>query len=248
MPSHPALEHTTHRPWPLPSGPWVGRMTWTDLLFAHWPVPVSALRAHVPGPLAIQECEGSSWVGLVPFRMEGVSGRALPDVPGVSAFNEMNLRLYVTLDDRPGIWFMSLDANSRLAVLGARAVFHLPYFYASMEVRAEGERVLYRSQRIDDGPCVAFRGAYWPASAPYYSTPGTLEHFLTERYCLYAQAPDGTLRRTEIHHPQWPLQQADAVFDVNQVAGPQGIALPDTPPLLHFARRQDVVFWPPARA
>lgn len=248
MINHPAFEMTTHRPYPLPEGAWVGRQTWKDLLFAHWPMKVSALRAFVPKALTIQECEGSAWIGLVPFRIEGLSMRGIPDLPLVSSFPEMNLRTYVELDGKPGVWFFSLDAASTVAVFGARAIFHLPYFAARMDVREEGGRVHYASERQGDGPRVAFRGVYGPVSAPYYSTPGTLEHFLTERYCLYAQAPDGTIQRTNIHHVQWPLQRAEARIEVNEVAGPQGIELPAVPPLLHFAKHLHVVNWLPEQA
>src|SRR5262245_23820541 len=113
---HPALSKTDHRPWPLPAGPWLGRMSWCDLLFAHWPVPADALRPLVPAALAIQEYDCTSWVGLVPFRMKDTMVRGLPDLPGLSAFPEMNLRLYVELGGKPGVWFISLDAANPLAV------------------------------------------------------------------------------------------------------------------------------------
>ena len=217
---HPALAKTDHRPWPLPRGPWRGRMSWCDLLFAHWPVPAAELRPLVPAALAIQELDGTSWVGLVPFRMEGVSVRPLPDLPWLSAFPEMNLRLYVELGGKPGVWFISLDAANPLAVQAARRFFHLPYFDATMSLRREGEGVLYRSERRRDPRRVRFRGAYWPTGPVHQAHPGTLEHFLTERYCLYAQAPDGTIRRTEVHHLPWPLQEAAAEIELNEVTEP----------------------------
>ena len=109
---HPTLQHTKHRPWPLPAGEWTWRQRWCDLLFAHWPVPAADLRPLVPDGLEIEEHGGTSWVGVVPFRMEGVARRPLPDIPGLSSFPELNLRLYVTRDRRPGVWFLSLDATS----------------------------------------------------------------------------------------------------------------------------------------
>src|SRR5262245_45519055 len=165
------------------------RQSWCDLLFAHWPVPAARLRAIVPSRLEIQEHGGTSWAGVVPFRMEGVMLRPLPDLPGVSAFPELNLRLYVELDGKPGVWFVSLDAANRLAVRAARRFFHLPYFDADMDAREEAGHVVYRSVRRDAGPRVAFRGSYVPTSDVFTAKPGSLEHFLTERYCLYAQAP-----------------------------------------------------------
>src|SRR4051812_34274232 len=223
------------------------RQRWCDLLFAHWPVPAARLRALVPPRMEIQEHDGTSWVGVVPFRMEGVTLRPLPDLPGVSAFPELNLRLYVTLDGKPGVWFISLDAANRLAVWGARRFFHLPYFNADMDAREEGGVAVYRSVRSGPGSRVAFRGAYAPTSDVFAAKPGSLEHFLTERYCLYAQAPGGAIVRADIHHMPWPLQTARADIAENTIGDAQGITLAGPPPLLHFARRLDVVNWFPVR-
>jgi hypothetical protein len=240
---HPALADTAHRPWPPPSRPWRWRQTWHDLLFAHWPLPAAALRPLVPPALTIQEFDGSSWVGLVPFRMTGVTLRGAPAIPGVSAFAEMNLRLYVELNGKAGVWFVSLDAAQRLAVWTARALLGLPYFHASMRVEHDGEAVRYSSERRGGGPRVAFAGTYRPIGPVTPVRPGTLDHFLTERYCLYTIRPGGALARLEIHHQPWPLQPAEARIDTNLVAAPQGIQLPAAAPRLHFSRRIEVVGW-----
>lgn len=244
---HPAFLRTDHRPWPVPSSPWRWRQSWRDLLFAHWPVPAAALRGLVPAGLEVQEFDGTSWVGVVPFRMAGVMHRPLPDLPWISAFPELNLRLYVEHAGRPGVWFISLDATNPLAVWAARRFFRLPYFHAAIDVRNEGERVRYRCERRGALPRVAFEAVYGPASGVYEAKPGSLEHFLTERYCLYAQAADGALLRAEVHHTPWPLQRAAADIGLNLIAQPQGIPLAGPPALLHFSRRLDVVVWPPAR-
>jgi len=76
---------------------------------------------------------------------------------------------------------------------------------------------------------------------------GTLEHFLAERYCLYAADSQGRVSRGEIHHPPWQLQIAEAQFQQNSMTEAGGLALPLQKPLLHFARRQDVVAWSPQR-
>lgn len=240
---HPALERTDHRPWALPSGPWRWRQSWCDLLFAHWPVPASALRALVPPGVSIQEFDGTSWVGVVPFRMEGVMLRPLPDLPWVSAFPELNLRLYVEVGGRPGVWFLSLDAANPMAVWAARRFFHLPYFHARMDVRREGGRIRYRSERRGGGTPAVFRGSYGPTGGPFSAAPGTIEHFLTERYCLYTQRPDGTLVRGDIHHRPWPLHAAVAEIEENSIAAAYGIDLAGPPALLHFSERLDVVVW-----
>ena len=244
QPRHPAFDRTDHRPWPVATRPWTWRQTWNDLLFAHWPVDARRLRALVPPALKVDEFDGTSWVGLVPFHMTGVSLRGWPDLPWVSAFPEMNLRVYVTTEDKPGVWFLSLDATNIAAVVAARLKAHLPYFLASMrtERRADG-RVRYRSIRIGSRGRVAFRGEYWPDGPAREAAPGTLEHFLVERYCLYTRMPDGSLRRLQVHHGPWPLQRAAGQVEVNTVAAAHGIALPTDPPLLHFSRQLSVVGW-----
>jgi uncharacterized protein YqjF (DUF2071 family) len=222
------------------------RQSWRDLLFAHWPVAAARLRALVPAQLEIQERDGTSWVGVVPFRMAGVSARLVPDVPGLSAFPELNLRLYVEHEGKPGVWFISLDAANRAAVWAARRFFHLPYFNADMGVSREAGRVVYRSERrVRDGARVAFRGSFRPRSDVYAARPGSLEHFLTERYCLYARTQAGAIVRADIHHAPWPLQAAEAEIVENTIGDAQGIALPGPPALLHFSRRIDVVNWLP---
>ncbi len=100
-----------------------GRQTWRDLLFVHWEVPVELLRSLVPPPLSIDVFQGRAYVGLVPFTMHDVRFGPLP----VDDFLETNLRTYVHAEGVPGVWFFSFDAQSRMAVWGARAFYRLPY-------------------------------------------------------------------------------------------------------------------------
>ncbi|MEX2347267.1 MAG: DUF2071 domain-containing protein [Balneolaceae bacterium] len=244
--SHPALEKQSHRPWPVPQNAWKGRQTWRDLLFAHWPVPAEKLRRLVPEPLTIQEHDGTSWVGIVPFRMSDAMVRNLPNLPGLSAFPELNLRLYVDYKGKPGVWFLSLDCTNPLAVWGARRFFHLPYFKAKMNVKNRSGHIHYSSSRKKFSMQVDFESVYGPVSNPFHAKPGTLEHFLTERYCLYSQSPDGDIYRVEIHHKPWTLQKAEASFSTN-LTEPFGFQLPETQPLLHFSPIQKVINWLPEK-
>lgn len=239
---------TAHRLWPLERGPWVMAQSWHDLLFAHWPVPVTALRPLIPAALEIDTYAGQAWLAVVPFRMSGVRLRGTPAVPWLSNFLELNVRTYVVHDCKPGVWFFSLDAENPVAVEIARRWFHLPYFRANMRLQEAGDWFHYESARTHRGaPTAALRAKYRPISPPGPAVRGTLEHFLTERYCLYTTNRSGDLIRGEIHHGPWPLQTAEAEFAENTMASAAGIALPTSPPLLHFAHRQDVVVWPPER-
>jgi uncharacterized protein len=218
--------------------------SWSQLLFAHWPIRVETLRPLIPAPLQIDTFEGQAWIGVVPFYMSHVRARGLPLVYGTHAFCELNVRTYVTYEGKPGVWFLSLDAGNRLAVLGARRTFHLPYYNAAMSLQREGDTIHYTSSRTHrNSPPADFRASYQPTSQVFYSTPGTLVSWLTERYCLYAADKSGHLYRAEIHHAPWPLQDAQATIQVNTMAQAGGVDLPDTPPLLHYAERLDVVTW-----
>jgi uncharacterized protein YqjF (DUF2071 family) len=241
---HPSLRRVSHRPWPLPEQPWVGRQSWRDLLFAHWPVAAADLARLVPPPLRIQEFDGTSWVGVIPFRMADVMLRGIPALPWISAFPELNIRLYVEHEGKPGVWFLSLDAANRLAVWTARKFVHLPYFHARMSAMDLGDGISYASQRIGQER-VDFDAKYAPCSEPCEAATGSLEHWLTERYCLYAQSPSGQLFRTEIHHVPWPLQKANAEIARNGMLAPHDLKTGTSAPLLHFSRRVDVVTWAP---
>lgn len=220
-------------------------MKWHDLLFAHWPVPPDILRPRLPPGLTLDTFEGQPWLGVVPFRMTGVRPRGIPPLPGVSAFPELNVRTYVTAGGKPGVFFFSLDAGSRFAVEAARWSYCLPYYHARMSVSPEGEATRYASRRLDPRGAVAeLRARYRPVGAPFRATAGSFEYFISERYCLYTSGRRGDLRRAEIHHAPWPLQPAEATFEVDTMAAALGIRLPATPPLLQFARRLDVVVWP----
>jgi hypothetical protein len=241
--NHGILEETAHRPWPKPREPWIMSQTWNDLLFAHWPIAVDVLRPKVPSGLEIDVYDGSAWLGIVPFHMTNVAPRFTPALPWLSAFPELNVRTYVRVGHKPGVYFFSLDASNPVAVHTARIVFHLPYFTADMHVDVSTDCVKYSSQRRGYSNLV-FEAEYRPTGPPAPPVPGSREEFLTERYCLYAADSSGRLHRLEIHHPPWPLQRADAVISRNTMAEAAGIALPNAMPLFHFSKRQDMVAWP----
>jgi uncharacterized protein YqjF (DUF2071 family) len=215
--------------------------TWHDLLFAHWPLAPEALRPLVPAQLLLDTFDGRCWVGVVPFHMSGIRVRGLPALPGLSRFPELNVRTYVTLDGKPGVYFFSLDAANLPAVWAARRFYRLPYFHARMSVEVNRQRIGYDSSRYRGD--AEFRGHYQPVGEAGVREKGRLEHWLTERYCLYTVAA-GHGYRAEIHHRQWPLQDAEAEIEMNTVALAAGIALPQSRPLLHFARKLEVLIWP----
>ena len=249
MDARAILNERAQRPWPAPSRPWVMTQTWNALLFAHWPLSPEIVRPLVPAALTLDTYEGEAWLGVVPFQMSNVRPRFAPAVRGLSAFPELNVRTYVTRDGKPGVWFFSLDAANRIAVAIARSLFRLPYFRAEMACRRTGDPTIhYHSDRTHrNAPPAAFDAIYRPTGAVFHPTPGSLEEWLTERYCLYALGPGDTVLRGEIHHRRWPLQPAEAEISRNTMALAAEIALPDTEPLLHYAERQETLIWLPER-
>ncbi len=228
----------------MPDAPWIMTQTWHDLLFAHWPVDPASIRTRLPQAFELDLFDGQAWVGIVPFRMTNVAPRGVPSMPWLSAFPELNVRTYVRVGGRPGVYFFSLDAGSRFAVRAARALLNLPYWSARMNVAANGGVVEYHSQRSSE-PSIEFTATYAPVGSPFSAAAGTLEYFLTERYCLYHHDRAGAPYRLEIHHPPWSLQMAEASLRQNTLAEANGLDVRRAPAVLHFARRQDVVVWMP---
>ncbi|MCA1563028.1 MAG: DUF2071 domain-containing protein [Acidobacteria bacterium] len=239
------LSVTAHRPWPMPASPWIMTQTWHDLLFAHWPVAVEALRELVPAAFEIEMFDGEAWLGVVPFDMTNVAPRGVPALPWLSAFPELNVRTYVRVGGKPGVYFFSLDAANPVAVGVARTLVHLPYYSATMSVTERDGFIEYRSRRTSSHAALAeFTARYRPTGPAGQPAAGTLEHFLTERYCLYTVDKSARAYRLDIHHAPWPVQRAEAEITRNSMAEAAGIHLPARPPVLHFSRRQDMVAWP----
>jgi uncharacterized protein YqjF (DUF2071 family) len=223
-------------------------MRWHALAFLHWPLPADALRPHLPPPLELEAFDGSAWLGIVPFRMSKVHRRGVPPLPLVSAMTELNVRTYVRAEGKPGVWFFSLDTTSRLAVRGARRFYFLSYFDAVMSMTRRGEWIDYRSRRVHRGAAPAeFDGSYRPTGPAQPPRIGSLDYFLTERYCLYCADRAGRAYRADIAHAPWPLRAAEAEIRLNRMTEQIGVTLPDRAPLLHYAESLDVIFWPPQK-
>src|SRR3954469_16227562 len=204
--------------------------TWLDLLFAHWQVPVAAWRDPVPPRAPLDTFAGSAWLGITPFEIVGARPRGVPPLPWLSRFPELNVRTYTTIGGRPGIWFFSLDAGRLAAAVAARATYRLPYRHARMAITRAGDEIGFRSHAR--AAPAALRARYEPAGPAEPPVPGSLEHFLTERYCLFTVDRRGRVRRADIHHPPWPLQPARAELAENTMTAPIGVRLTDRGPLL----------------
>jgi uncharacterized protein len=227
-----------------PDGRPIMHQAWGKLLFMHWRIDAELLRSWIPKELEIDTYDGSAWVAIAPFTMWDVRALPpfLPAIPGLNSMHELNVRTYVYLDDVPGVWFFSLDCNSAAAVLAARTFFFLPYYDAEIDLEQEGDTIDYSLERTDDPPA-EFAASWTIGETLRYSHPGSLEFFLTERYCLYSER-DGSLYRARIHHPPWPLQKAAlSSFDSTMIEA-LGLPTPEGEPLLHYAEEVNVDIWP----
>jgi uncharacterized protein YqjF (DUF2071 family) len=213
--------------------------TWEQLLFAHWRLPPEQLRPHVPPALVLDTFGGSAWLGITPFLLSGLRLAGTPPLPVLSSFPELNVRTYVVAESKPGIFFFSLDAGSRFAVVAARRTYRLPYFFARISIAVSKRGVDFRSRRVDR-PAADLSGSYRAVGEPFHAAGASLEHFLTERYCLYA-ADRSELFRAEIHHRPWQLHAAEGELGFSGLV-PGDVPLEGTP-LLHCSPRQDVVVW-----
>ena len=218
---------------------------WARLGFLHWPLAAHEIAPLLPRGLDLDTFDGQAWVGLVPFVVTGARPVFLPPVPGISSFPEVNVRTYVHLGGRdPGVWFFSLDARSRVAVAAARALYKLGYRHARMRAEVEGTAVRFRSRRIAPGPLPATCAIdYAPRGAVFNAAPGTLEHFLLERYVLYAEQ-EGRLFRARVHHEPYPAQAAEIARLEEDLLLAAGIARPPAAPLAHYASEVNVDVFP----
>ena len=239
---HPTLRQTEHRPWPLPRRPWILQQAWLDLAFFHVRVAADEVQRRLPRGVRVEEFDGSAWLGLVPFRLAAARPRGVPAALGLPAFPEFNLRTYVEVDGKPGVWFFSLDADSWPVVLAGRGLYALPYFSARIRHRRDGDRHEVVGVRRRGG--VAFAARYRPTGAPFVAAPGTFAHWATERYCLYTHSPRLGLSRVQVHHGPWPLQDAVVEMDGAGLLAAAGFSGECHDAVCHFSSGVEVVSFP----
>jgi uncharacterized protein len=207
---------------------------WRDLLFLHWQYDVEALQSTLPPGLQVDTYNGKAYVGIVPFFLTDVHPRFLPPVPGLSKFQEINVRTYVY--DRhgiPGIWFYSLDANQWLAVQGARFAFHLPYFHATIQTAMHQalREITYAACRQGTDPLLHTKVRYRPLGERDQTAPETLEFFLIERYVLFAYSQRRQrLFRGRVAHTPYPLLDVAVSQSDSNLFALDGLAQPNRPP------------------
>lgn len=242
FPKH-LLQQQEHRPFPPSARPWFSRQLWENLLFYNFPVDAKALQATLPKGMTVDCYEGNGWISIVPFQLS-MGLRGLPSSFWPLTFNELNVRTYVRVNDKPGIYFYSLDANDWFSVTMARLLFKLNYFNANIGMEIS-EFISIDAQRTHQGmPNSLFKAEYTPIGNVFYAQEGSLEEWLTSRWNFFCPSGNNTFIRGDIHHEAWPLQPAKVDFYENQLITDHGLPEAINKPTMYFAKRVHVLAWP----
>jgi uncharacterized protein YqjF (DUF2071 family) len=252
------LYSVEHRPWLPPNGHWLLSQSWNDLLLAHFAMEPAVLRKLVPEELTLELYDGVAWLTISPFCASHVRPSGIPPMPALSYFSQINVRTYVTMGGKPGIYYFSVDAASLSAVWFARMFFRMQYWHSSIQVsgatiqarKGPDPTIHFRAKRLH-GPetrrgAAKLDVAYAPEGEVERARKGSLDAFLTERYCVYSWH-GRKYYRTEVHHQPLGLQRVRAEFMENSIAEPLGIELAGGPELCHFSRSLKMLVWAPER-
>jgi hypothetical protein len=248
------LYSVEHRPWLPPNSQWLISQSWNDLLFAHFAIDPPTLRRLVPDALTLDLYDGVAWLTVSPCCTSHLRPSGIPPLPGFSFFPQVNLRTYVTLQGKPGVLYFSVDAANLSVVWFARTFFRMQFWHAAIQISgatiqarpSQDQSIYFRSSRLNSRATQPSKldVVYAPEGNPWRARRGSLDEFLTERYCVYSWNRR-TYYRTEVHHQPWPLQRASVEIRANSIANSLGLALPAKPDLCHFSRSLKMLAWAP---
>lgn len=231
----------------VPNERWIMIQTWKNLLFAHYPVPKSVLRPLLPSCFELDTYDSTAWISIVPFQMSTIHIHGLSKLPLSPTFDEINVRTYVNFGGKPGVYFFSLDANNKLAVFLANMSYNLPYMDAKIQFSKDDETVKFHSERTDSRvEKGVFSATYSPIGDVFTSIPGSLDYWLTERYVFFV-IKKKKIYEGNIYHQHWPLQHAKATIKTNTVARCVGIRIENSPAILHYCEKLDILAWIPKK-
>lgn len=218
--------------------------SWSNVLFTHWPISAELLRPHIPRSLQIDTFDGTAWLGVVVFVMDGIYLRGLSALSLTPKFAEVNVRTYVQYNGKPGVYFMSLDVGDWASLMIAKRWYHLPYKAAQISLQNEDPTFFCQSQRNGKSNVpIGFQAKYIPLSRVYLSQKEMFDHWLTERYCFFSTDKRGNIYCGEIHHQQWPLQKVEIEIRRNSLFTPFQFDLSEEKTIAHFSKGLDSLFW-----
>lgn len=238
------INDIAHRSSPLPSKNWVMKHTWSNLLFLHWPIHPSKLRPYIPSPLQIDTYDGFAWLGVVVFVIEGIYLRGLSNISLVPIIQEVNVRTYVRYGEKTGVYFLSLDANHWSTYTIAKHWYRL--FYHPAKISIQDKENIFHIESIRKGKAetpIMLKGMYTPLAAEYIPKVGMVDHWVTERYCLYSTRNGKDIYCAKIHHRPWVLQQAEFEIETNTLFMPFYMDLRGAKPIAHFSKGVDALIW-----
>lgn len=233
------LNTTNHRPWPLPESRWKYYQEWNKSLFMHWTVDPAIIEPLIPADITLDLFEGKAWVSVVAFTMQKIRPRHLPFFKPISDFHEINVRTYVTKNNKPGVYFINIEAQKAVSVFLSRNISGLPYEKAVMHRKEQPALCIYTSSNLPKK--FHLHAEYEITKKDITKTP--LDLFLTERYCLYVPVQN-QFYRYNIHHVAWPLQAVTIHKLTLQYQIGHFWVNSNTPPLLsHYSEGVKVVAW-----
>jgi len=227
---------TQHRTSPMPDGEWVMTQKWNHLLYMHYPVSIHTIESYIPDGLELDTFNGEAWISIIPFQIKDMRLRNMPQLPYFHSFSELNVRTYVKRNGVPGIFFFSLDASKRFAVIAAR-MGTLPYFYANITMKQQDESIHYTCRRKNNSNKV-FEGEYRPIGEAFYPDVDSLDHWLLERYYLYSYQNE-CLYFGGIHHKPLEVYHAEAAISKQHMSP----FIVGGKPLVHYVTSKRVLFW-----
>ncbi|MBS4202106.1 DUF2071 domain-containing protein [Bacillus sp. FJAT-49732] len=238
------LQETNHRPYPIPSKKWIMRQKWSNVFFMHWPIQPELLQPYIPSSIEVDTYDGFAWLGVIIFNIDGIYLRGFPPVSFRPAFPEINLRTYVKCDNKPGIYFLSLDVDDWTSYTLAKRWLNVPYHPAKISIQKNVDTFHYESLRMGSSNTpIVCKGSFTPQSNIFHPNSDTIDHWLSERYCFFSNDQRSNMYCLDIHHHPWPLQKADAVIKKNDLFKPFSFHLEDEKPILHFSQGVEALIW-----